>query len=727
MPNGKGLCRRAKVDRLWRVWYALLILAVHGFLLHASFQRYSAFRSRALREQWPMGPMNFHLAGAIAAALMLPLFLYSAFLKTDNFAEDGVQVGRDRDSLRVAAVDVAEGVVGCGACLSRLLRHFVPYTSALHLLMSLCLLLPMPVLEAEEIHREQLAKDQIWRTDLDFVIQPTATATHPVSTEVFNLLLALAILTVRYPSVFWFSNRVFSLLFSVVVCASGLHTFLAYEATSVLYKAATVGSTESVVLKIPPAATLALDSVGSMLLLLASGAFFEFGYAQVLNNLRKYRHYLQLEASSSGSSERSNGSSGAGVGSIDGAACCASNANLIFGLLLMLAAALCKAPVLWDWLSLYHSRQEPILLAAAVSAGACLLIWIAAWLALCCRPVWQFNIRLELEFPEKVSADYQGQRQQPGQPSSASMPQERRSPPSSAGSDLSKKSNQYVFMHRGISSDMQPVSMIPTVSEQVDNASESSYTCGGANGTLDRQAGLVKYQVRRNSAQLSSAAASGSLKRNALLARSRSGNRVTFKDRHETIPGSPGSSQNTSSDSGIEASRLNGQQQQQQGSVVTSLQIGLNDDYARVNKQPRAPSRQSNYEDYPMLGCLFGNQSDMSASAGGPAEFYQHQQTDPYGRPLPGVPVLPPPPAGYGTGASAAAMGGDPYGVPDILLSRSPFASLSRQPAAAKQDHYDYYELQQQQQQQHLRSGSYPSLPQPMQPGDQLEGLCSQV
>uniref|UniRef100_A0A1I8IH98 TRC8_N domain-containing protein n=1 Tax=Macrostomum lignano TaxID=282301 RepID=A0A1I8IH98_9PLAT len=327
MPNGKGLCRRAKVDRLWRVWYALLILAVHGFLLHASFQRYSAFRSRALREQWPMGPMNFHLAGAIAAALMLPLFLYSAFLKTDNFAEDGVQVGRDRDSLRVAAVDVAEGVVGCGACLSRLLRHFVPYTSALHLLMSLCLLLPMPVLEAEEIHREQLAK-----------------ATHPVSTEVFNLLLALAILTVRYPSVFWFSNRVFSLLFSVVVCASGLHTFLAYEATSVLYKAATVGSTESVVLKIPPAATLALDSVGSMLLLLASGAFFEFGYAQVLNNLRKYRHYLQLEASSSGSSERSNGSSGAGVGSIDGAACCASNANLIFGLLLMLAAALCKAP-----------------------------------------------------------------------------------------------------------------------------------------------------------------------------------------------------------------------------------------------------------------------------------------------------------------------------------------------------------------------------------------------
>lgn len=151
---------RAKLDKMWRIWYAILVLCLHAFLLYSAFQRYGSFRAKALREHWDMGPMNFYLGAMITTVFLLPVFLYAAFARTGNYAEDGVQIGRDRDNLRLAVGEAAGQVTTAAACFDRLRRHFMPYTCVLHVLMSVCLLVPLPVLEATEILHGRRSKGE---------------------------------------------------------------------------------------------------------------------------------------------------------------------------------------------------------------------------------------------------------------------------------------------------------------------------------------------------------------------------------------------------------------------------------------------------------------------------------------------------------------------------------------------------------------------------------------
>ncbi|PAA86880.1 hypothetical protein BOX15_Mlig030458g2, partial [Macrostomum lignano] len=731
---------RAKFDKMWRIWYAILVLALNAFLLYSAFQRYASFRAKALREQWDMSPMNFYLAMMILTVFLLPFFLYAALAKTANYAEDGVQIGRDRDCLRVAIAETSSGAgaqATVGTCMSRLRRHFMPYTCLLHVLTAFCLLIPMPVLEAAEIHHAKRPSDEIWRTNLDFIYHPKASATNSVCPEVFNLMLALAILLVRYPSTFWFSNRAFAFMFSVILCVCGLHIVLSYEATSVLFKASMSNDVVTQVNLLPPA-IIALHSIGDLLLLVANIAFFEFGYAQMLSNLRKYRNYLQLEASSS-VSDRSISSCN------DETPCWLNYAPHLAGILLMVVAVLCKAPVLWDWVGLYRVHQQPAMLAAVVSGGIYLSLWVSVWFLLGFKANWKFNIRLELEFPGKIHQPQHQQRQRSN---------------SDFGSMKRGGSSQYMYLQsRG---NGEAISMIPTISEQVDIASENSYTVGlgGSNaggGTLERQqhSGLVKYQQMRRSSTQSSASqfsgvCGGSLQRSASTASRRGGlgsgaggpaastlqggNRVTFKDTlqmHEAIPGSPNAS---SSDSGIDSSRV------PQGIQMSSI----DDPYARVNKLPkqqqqqqqqqhRAPSRQSNYDDYQMFGSLFTQQTPplpahQQQQMVPERDYYTRQELqelvghgnhgDIYGRLGGGVGDFDP----YGTSAlythheAPELQLQQPEAQPDILLSKSPYSSLSRQAAAKMTADHAY-------------RGSYSSLPPPpvADLADHVDGLCSQV
>lgn len=117
--------------------------------------------------------------------------------------------------------------------------------------------------------------DQIWHTDLDLLVlhkdrlvvlsfmsnssvMPTPvplvdnvthipplalTAEHlkgtnlgPMSAEFLNYALALLVYAVRYPAVFWHTNKSFGLLFSLQLLTNGLQSLLAYAGMCVLYK-----------------------------------------------------------------------------------------------------------------------------------------------------------------------------------------------------------------------------------------------------------------------------------------------------------------------------------------------------------------------------------------------------------------------------------------------------------------------------------------------------------
>lgn len=58
----------------------------------------------------------------------------------------------------------------------------------------------------------------------------------PVSIEFFNYALALAVYAVRYPAVFWNTNKWWGIIFSFQLFINGLQNLLVYVGICVLYK-----------------------------------------------------------------------------------------------------------------------------------------------------------------------------------------------------------------------------------------------------------------------------------------------------------------------------------------------------------------------------------------------------------------------------------------------------------------------------------------------------------
>lgn len=58
----------------------------------------------------------------------------------------------------------------------------------------------------------------------------------PVSIEFFNYALALCIYAVRYPAVFWNTNKYWGALFSFQLFVNGIQILLIYTGVCILYK-----------------------------------------------------------------------------------------------------------------------------------------------------------------------------------------------------------------------------------------------------------------------------------------------------------------------------------------------------------------------------------------------------------------------------------------------------------------------------------------------------------
>jgi hypothetical protein len=57
-----------------------------------------------------------------------------------------------------------------------------------------------------------------------------------VSVEYMNLAIALMVYSIRYPALFWSTNKCLGTIFSFQLLINGLHTLLAYAGMSILYK-----------------------------------------------------------------------------------------------------------------------------------------------------------------------------------------------------------------------------------------------------------------------------------------------------------------------------------------------------------------------------------------------------------------------------------------------------------------------------------------------------------
>ncbi|RZF42831.1 hypothetical protein LSTR_LSTR003655, partial [Laodelphax striatellus] len=372
------------------------------------------------------------------AVLLLPIFLATAFFKVGNLANDGFKLGR---SLSTCAVDPRGAGIG-GA--RSLWRHAGPIAPMLHMASALCLLLPRLLMEAKLVQTGFLPKDMIWRTDLDFllgqrdrlvlsfmippppVLASAANSTFlppqdvlpppgpphslplsikhpvreiaindetqwgPVSAEIVNFAIALVVYTIRYPAVFWNTNKWFGILFSIQLLVNSVQILLVYAGVCVIYKVHVIGPTEALPLLqhrstlslgIPQHfllnahITLGLFLLSTLLVTLSSMVLYLYGYGRLnaFMNRQRSRNVITLSDNV-----------GHGWGYFSHCA----------ALSVLIAMAVCEAPLLYDCTIVYRGSLSCAVLACVVGAVVHLFLWVLLWLALTLKQHWIFKLRV---------------------------------------------------------------------------------------------------------------------------------------------------------------------------------------------------------------------------------------------------------------------------------------------------------------------------------------------
>jgi hypothetical protein len=163
--------------------------------------------------------------------------------------------------------------------------------------------------------------------------------------------------------------------------ANGLQSLLAFAGISVLYKVQMVGAAESLPLLrttqpflLNAHVTLALFVLSSILVLASSLVLYLYGYG-------RFNSFLRTER------ERRVVLGGAGGPSWGYFTHCAA-------LCVLLALAVCNAPLLYDYTMVYRGSLDGAILATAVGAILHLFLWILLWLLLTIKQHWVFKLRV---------------------------------------------------------------------------------------------------------------------------------------------------------------------------------------------------------------------------------------------------------------------------------------------------------------------------------------------
>lgn len=122
-------------------------------------------------------------------------------------------------------------------------------------------------------------------------IHASAWSSHP-SLEFWNLAVALAVWSARYPSVFWGTSKAFALVFSLQMISNGFDILLGFAGISVLYKLQIVG--QSLPLHAPPlllnaVVTISLFLLSTILIISSSLILYLYGHGRLSARIRDRR------------------------------------------------------------------------------------------------------------------------------------------------------------------------------------------------------------------------------------------------------------------------------------------------------------------------------------------------------------------------------------------------------------------------------------------------------
>ncbi|XP_018335612.1 protein tincar isoform X2 [Agrilus planipennis] len=216
-----------------------------------------------------------------------------------------------------------------------------------------------------------------------------------VSVEFMNFGLALLVYSVRYPAVFWATNKTMGMLFSMQFLINSLQILLAYAGMSVLYRVQVVGVWKVLPLLKPqpggvsplggispfllnPQVTLALYILYSLLVLSSSLVLYLYGYTRfnAFLNQERERKIIALKAAFHTSRW--------------------SYFTHCAALCALVSIGVSSAPLLHDYTIIYKGSLDGAVLTCVVGSILHLFLWVVLWLFLTIKQKWTFKLRVSV-------------------------------------------------------------------------------------------------------------------------------------------------------------------------------------------------------------------------------------------------------------------------------------------------------------------------------------------
>ncbi|KAH8248205.1 hypothetical protein KR038_004790 [Drosophila bunnanda] len=158
------------LNSLWSIWYGVLLTLFQGYLAMHGAYRFLGCSLIPWKIE-PVAELNLQIVLSGVVFILLPVFFTSAVFKVGNLANDGIKLATGARERR-CTLSPQDGLEeeSRGGTLRALWTHGGPTAAFVHILIALCLLLPRLLLEARIIENGLLPKEQIWATELDFVV-----------------------------------------------------------------------------------------------------------------------------------------------------------------------------------------------------------------------------------------------------------------------------------------------------------------------------------------------------------------------------------------------------------------------------------------------------------------------------------------------------------------------------------------------------------------------------
>ncbi|KAK4469668.1 hypothetical protein MN116_007197 [Schistosoma mekongi] len=323
------------------IWYLIFTISSILWLLVRAIWRYKDFKAQAydprFGNKWDeINTLHFQLACIIFSLCLFPIMIYSALCRVGHSANDSVILGKDMlhlqnlllsfptlqkiSSLHTTVMNGNNGSRysstalpnGGGITRSReqqssleddaldsfiikkrgedfyeqITNHFKPFSAILYVLITYLFLLPICIMEAEQIKNEAIDPRYVFQSSMDrifgqsaseryttFLMQHIKTKTkqnlnnplrddgkmllyenerpfpshvYPttpseISVEYACFIISLFMLTIQYAAPFYFTSRIFSLLFTMYIALTSVYLLVDVETIAVLYKLNTVG------------------------------------------------------------------------------------------------------------------------------------------------------------------------------------------------------------------------------------------------------------------------------------------------------------------------------------------------------------------------------------------------------------------------------------------------------------------------------------------------------